>query len=160
VLGQALDWAQTAGLKVLVDLHGTPGSQNGFDNSGRMLESSNLHKRVCTDNSAGRGGIGWNQGDTIAQTTAALQQIVSDHASHPAVAGIQPVNEPMGPSVGMGAIQSFYTSAYDLLNTDGNAVVFHDAFETPQAWNSFLPGQPNMYVDTCVVLRSQDTDRR
>jgi len=29
ILGQALDWAQTAGLKVLIDLHGAPGSQNG-----------------------------------------------------------------------------------------------------------------------------------
>jgi glucan 1,3-beta-glucosidase len=61
----------------------------------------------------------------------------------------------MGPSVGMGAIQSFYTSAYDLLNTDGNAVVLHDAFETPQAWNEFLPGLPNMYVVVDVVLRNE-----
>ena len=58
----------------------------------------------------------------------------------------------MGPSVGMGAIQSFYTSAYDLLNTQGNAVVFHDAFETPSAWNEFLPGLPNMYVDVHIAL--------
>jgi len=50
----------------------------------------------------------------------------------------------MGPSVGTGAIQSFYTSAYDLLNVQGNAVIFHDAFETPQFWNEFLPGLPNM----------------
>jgi len=85
--------------------------------------------------------------------------MVSDHASHPAVAGIQPVNEPMGPSVGMGAIQSFYTSAYDLLNTQGNAVVFHDAFEGPSAWNEFLPGLPNMYVDVDFVLGNRDTDR-
>jgi len=55
----------------------------------------------------------------------------------------------------MGAIQSFYTSAYDLLNTDGNAIVLHDAFLTPQAYNEFLPGLPNMYVDAAIVLFTQ-----
>ncbi len=28
-------WANEIGLKILLDLHGAPGSQNGFDNSGR-----------------------------------------------------------------------------------------------------------------------------
>ena len=29
-------WADQLGLKVMFDLHAAPGSQNGFDNSGRM----------------------------------------------------------------------------------------------------------------------------
>ena len=29
-------WAEELELKVILDLHGAPGSQNGFDNSGRM----------------------------------------------------------------------------------------------------------------------------
>jgi glucan 1,3-beta-glucosidase len=29
-----VNWAQQAGLSVMIDLHGAPGSQNGFDNSG------------------------------------------------------------------------------------------------------------------------------
>lgn len=29
-LGKALDWAQGAGLKVMIDLHGAPGSQVSF----------------------------------------------------------------------------------------------------------------------------------
>lgn len=35
-LKSAVMWAKKAGLKVMIDLHGAPGSQNGFDNSGRM----------------------------------------------------------------------------------------------------------------------------
>ena len=35
VLDQAIGWARSAGLKVMLDIHGVPGSQNGFDNSGR-----------------------------------------------------------------------------------------------------------------------------
>ncbi len=34
-LDRAIGWAGNHGLKVLIDLHGAPGSQNGFDNSGR-----------------------------------------------------------------------------------------------------------------------------
>lgn len=34
-LDQAIYWARTYGMKVLIDLHGAYGSQNGFDNSGR-----------------------------------------------------------------------------------------------------------------------------
>ena len=30
-----LGWCEEIGLKVLIDLHGAPGSQNGFDNSGQ-----------------------------------------------------------------------------------------------------------------------------
>lgn len=90
VLAQALDWAQEAGVFVIIDLHGAPGSQNGFDNSGR------------------KGAIDWTTGDTISQTHAALDQIRNDHANHPAVASIELLNEPMGPSLNLGTIQQFY----------------------------------------------------
>ena len=35
-LRRLVKWADEVGLKVLIDLHAAPGSQNGFDNSGRM----------------------------------------------------------------------------------------------------------------------------
>jgi len=57
-LDNAIDWARQTGLKVMIDLHGAPLSQNGFDNSG--------HK---TDNPQ------WQQGDSVAQTLAVLDTI-------------------------------------------------------------------------------------
>ena len=33
-----MGWADELDLKVMMDLHGAPGSQNGFDNSGRRGE--------------------------------------------------------------------------------------------------------------------------
>lgn len=36
---QALTWAQTHSIHVIVDLHGAPGSQNGFDNSGQRTNN-------------------------------------------------------------------------------------------------------------------------
>ena len=35
-LKRLIKWADQLGLKVLLDIHAAPGSQNGFDNSGRM----------------------------------------------------------------------------------------------------------------------------
>ncbi|KAJ1931630.1 hypothetical protein EC988_009725, partial [Linderina pennispora] len=37
-LKQVLGWASNYGIEVMLDLHGAPGSQNGFDNSGRRGE--------------------------------------------------------------------------------------------------------------------------
>jgi len=34
-LDKAIGWARNTGIKVLIDLHGAPGSQNGYDHSGR-----------------------------------------------------------------------------------------------------------------------------
>lgn len=33
---RAVGWARNHGLKVLLEIHGAPGSQNGFDNSGQF----------------------------------------------------------------------------------------------------------------------------
>ena len=35
-LEKSIGWAKNHGIKVLIDLHGAPGSQNGFDNSGQV----------------------------------------------------------------------------------------------------------------------------
>lgn len=131
VLAQALDWAQGAGLKVMIDLHGAPGSQNGYDNSGK------------------RGGIAWGQGDTIQQTLNVLNKIRDDHAGHPAVASIELLNEPSPPGVSLGAVQSFYDQGWGNLKDSGVAVVEHDAFQKPlSTWNGYGTYQYNVILDT------------
>lgn len=47
---RALGWAKEHDIHVILDLHGAPGSQNGYDNSGR------------------RGSADWAQGDNVART--------------------------------------------------------------------------------------------
>jgi len=37
-LKRMLTWAESVGIKALLDLHGGQGSQNGFDNSGKRGE--------------------------------------------------------------------------------------------------------------------------
>jgi len=129
-LATALDWAQSAGLKVMIDLHGAPGSQNGFDNSGR------------------KGDIGWGQGDTVSQTTTILNQIRDDHAAHPAVAAIELVNEPMASSVGEDTLKQFYQDGWGNLENSNVAITFHEGFLGVDAWQGWGSGMWNLLEDT------------
>lgn len=121
-LGKSLDWASSNGLKVMIDLHGAPGSQNGFDNSGR------------------KGSIEWTQGDTVDQTLKALKQIRDDHASHPAVASIELLNEPMGSSLDLDTVTQFYYDGWGAMKDSSVAVTFHEAFEGCPEWDDFGGG--------------------
>ncbi|KAK3725864.1 hypothetical protein LTR37_000012 [Vermiconidia calcicola] len=127
-LGKAIEWAGGSGMKVVIDLHGAPGSQNGFDNSGQ------------------RGTIGWTSGDTIAQTHKALNKIRDDHASNPTVAAIGLLNEPMGPELDLGTIEKFYYDSWGNLKNTGVTMVFSDAFEGVDAWNDFGEGLWNILL--------------
>lgn len=129
-LKTAVQWAGNHGLKVLIDLHGAPQSQNGFDNSGR------------------RGAIGWTQGESIANTKKALNKIRDDFANNPAVAAIELLNEPMGPSLDMNTVRQFYYDGWGNLRDSNVAVVFHDAFEGVTSWNDFGAGMANLVLDT------------
>lgn len=130
VLGKAIGWAADAGIKVMIDLHGAPGSQNGFDNSGR------------------RGDIEWGTGDTISQTYTALNKIRDDHASNPAVAAIELINEPMASTVGDSTLKTFYQNGWGNLENSNVAITFHDGFEGVNAWNDWGSGMWNLLLDT------------
>lgn len=45
-LQKAITWAGNHNLKVIVDLHGAPGSQNGFDNSGERMTTPMWHSNA------------------------------------------------------------------------------------------------------------------
>lgn len=129
-LGEALDWASGAGLKVMIDLHGAPGSQNGFDNSGKY------------------GSVEWTQGDTTEFTLRVLNKIRDDHAQHPAVSSIQLLNEPLGPSLDMNAVRQFYMDGWGNLKDSNVNVVIHDAFQGVTSWGDWGSGMWNLVLDT------------
>lgn len=126
----AIDWARATGLKVWIDLHGAPGSQNGFDNSGHKVQSP-----------------GWQQGDTVAQTLAVLNTITQKYAQpsyQDVVVAIQLLNEPLGPALNLDGIKSFYRSGYEQVRSVSDTpVMLHDAFSSPSSWNGFLSVSDN-----------------
>lgn len=125
-LDRALGWAQDRGLKVWIDLHGAPGSQNGFDNSG-LRDSWDFQK-------------GSNQDTTL----WVLQQIFWAYGTDKwsdTVIGIQLVNEPLGPVLDMEALKVFYKAGYKNLRSIGSLtpVVIHDAFyQDSHYWDDFM----------------------
>ncbi|KAJ2748534.1 hypothetical protein GGI19_006075 [Coemansia pectinata] len=75
---RVLEWSRDIGLKVELDLHGAPGSQNGYDNSGRRGVPEWLHSRINVDRTL----------DALAKMT----KIAVDWSD--VVYGIQILNEP------------------------------------------------------------------
>ena len=137
VLDQAITWARGAGLKVMLDLHGAPGSQNGFDNSGRY------------------GPIDWQQGDTVQQTVTAIQNLAQRYSGDTdTVTTIELLNEPLGPDINLDELLSYYQSGYQTVQSASSsfATTIHDAFEDIQAyWNgkfNAASGDQNVMLDT------------
>jgi glucan 1,3-beta-glucosidase len=90
VLVQRLTAAAAAGVRVVLDLHGAPGSQNGHDNSGTTGS-----------------GIGWDTPANRARTTAYLVELAARAAALNAaaptagvVAAIELLNEPWTTAIG------------------------------------------------------------
>ena len=92
-LDRALEWARQVGLQVWVDLHGAPGSQNGFDNSGQ------------------RDRLDWQTTPGLVEHTVKVLGILSQRYARPeyegVVAGIEVLNEPLGPRLDMNRVRSF-----------------------------------------------------
>lgn len=77
-LDRAFDWAGETGLQILIDLHTAPESQNGFDNGG-----------IC-------GVCKWAQSpERIDRVLKVLGMLAERYKSHPALWGIQLLNEPI-----------------------------------------------------------------
>lgn len=123
----AVDWARATNLKIWIDLHGAPGSQNGFDNSGQLRSSP-----------------GWQQGDTVAQTLHVLNNITQKYAQphyQDVVVAVELLNEPMGPKLDLDNLRQFYQDGYDQVRSVSDTpVILHDAFGSPSSWNGFLTG--------------------
>ena len=137
VLDKAIGWARNANLKVLLDLHGAPGSQNGFDNSGR------------------RGDINWQQGDTVNQTLTAIQDLAQRYSGDTdVVTAVELLNEPFGYSLDMDEVKSFYLDGYSTVTgaSDNFATCIHDAFQNFSTyWDGFMTassGYQNVLLDT------------
>ncbi|KAJ5106515.1 CAZyme family GH5 [Penicillium angulare] len=123
-LDNAIAWARGAGLKVLVDLHGAPGSQNGFDNSGK------------------RGSIGWQQGSNVENTKPALEALAKRYGGDTdVVTAVEALNEPSVPGgVNEDGLKQYYYDSWGVIReaSQDTTVVLHDGFMPTESWNGFM----------------------
>lgn len=123
-LDMAIEWARNNDLKVWIDLHGAPGSQNGFDNSGL------------------RDTIDFQSSANIDVTLTALQDIFNKYGAwdyEDVITGIELLNEPLGPCIDMDLLKQYYQWGYlNMRSVSLNNVIVHDAFMPFNYWDSEL----------------------
>lgn len=163
-LDKAFNWAEKYGIRILIDLHTVPYSQNGFDNGG-----------IC-------GICKWSQmPEEVDFVLNVLEKLAKRYGKRDALLGIEPVNEPItepmwtvmdvphrypaaDPGLASGSapntmsfLQKFYTDAFDRIKPhlrEGAFVVFHDAFRLKD-WKGFLTQdrfKGNVILDTHQYL--------
>jgi len=120
---KALNWANENGIHVILDLHGAPGSQNGFDNSGQ------------------RGSADWASNATnVPRTLDIIRYIASELGEMVNV--IELLNEPAGWVSDIDtAIGPYWQDGYQVVREaagNGNQVMIGDAFLGVQNWENFL----------------------
>ncbi|KAE9390725.1 glycoside hydrolase family 5 protein [Gymnopus androsaceus JB14] len=153
-LEKAVTWAGNHGLKVIVDLHGAPGSQNGFDNSGHRISFPQ-----------------WQADQTnIQRTDAIIKTIANMYKDNTNVVPvIAPLNEPAGfdGEAVLDAVRQYWYDSYGNIrypygsSQESNTVVLlHDAFQPLSYWNGFmnLPGWQGVAMDTHIYQMFSDAD--
>src|SRR5688572_21082356 len=122
ILDNAFAWAEKYKLKILLDLHTAPGSQNGFDHSGRA------------------GTIEWHTGGgNITHTVEIIEKLALRYGIYNCLWGIELLNEPHW-KIPLDILQEYYRLAYEKVRAvcdEGVWVAMHDSFR-PTEWRAFF----------------------
>lgn len=166
-LDHAFAWAEKYGLKVLIDLHTVPYSQNGFDNGGLS--------GVCR----------WAQmPEEVEYVLGVLEKLAKRYGNREGLLGIEVLNEPVteliwtygriqerypaaDPEMAKGSapnslefLRDFYTKAYRRIRkhmSEEKCVVIHDAFML-KSWKDFMREEEflNVVLDTHMYLMNAE----
>lgn len=135
---RAIEWARKYGLRVNLDLHGLPGSQNGWNHSGRW------------------GTIGWlngTDGDTNAQRSLDVHDRLSKFFGQDRYKNIIShyglANEPRMVLLDSSKVISWTENAYKMVRKNGvqGIVVFGDGFMGLENWQGRMTGYDTMALD-------------
>lgn len=164
-LDKAFDWAEQTGLKVMIDMHTVPGSQNGYDNGGLTGVCKWCHNPA-----------------EVEYVLTVLERLAARYRDRPALHSIEVVNEPISwlvyrtaPSTGqakdqeeargsgpvpMRFLKTFYREAYSrlrLILSSETVIVFHDGFRLG-AWGGWFrrEGMRNVILDTHIYITAME----
>ncbi|OVA20889.1 Glycoside hydrolase [Macleaya cordata] len=97
-LDNAFSWAQAYDIKCIIDLHAAPGSQNGMEHSASR-----------------DGSTEWPTSANILQSLDVIDFLASRYAKHPALLGIELLNEPSASTVSLDTVVSYYSNGYQIV---------------------------------------------
>jgi len=176
-----LDWAYSNGLNVLFDIHTMKDSQNGFDNSGQAMGfkwttalnnefSSEItfehwpirDARWMGDFDQETASYTSINHDNIAHSLEVIRRIVDRYHGHPAVQGLEPVNEPWQYTP-IEVLKRFYWEGYLIVKKSAPywKYVMHDSFRLDvNVWGGFMKGCPERALDTHIYQAWNNPDSR
>lgn len=158
---RAFNWAEAYGIKILLDLHTAPDSQNGFDNGGIS--------GVCK----------WaSEPDEVEFEKSVVKRLAERYGDRDGLYGIEVLNEPAtqsmftdmqrrykprDPEKAAGSapitfdfLYKYYRECYDMLRPilpDDKVIMFHDGFDIDK-WEDFFKNNDfkNVVLDTHQYL--------
>ncbi|RDB14918.1 putative glucan 1,3-beta-glucosidase D [Hypsizygus marmoreus] len=140
---KAIQWARKYGLRIYLDLHSLPGSQNGWNHSGKGGSVNFMH-----------GTMGIANGQRTLTYLRIITEFVSQDQYRDVVPIVGVVNEILWGTVGPAAVQSYYFAAYDTIRKStgtgagkGPYVAIHEGFQGTSIWDGFLPGADRLALD-------------
>lgn len=149
---KAITWARKYNMKVWVDCHGSPGSQNGFDNSGKA------------------GSVDWQQTANLQRSISVLKTMAAKYGAMEyadVVVGLEMTNEPVSYgnnkfSVTQSWAQEAYTAVKAATKNTNMVIVMHDAFQGASSWTSIAKGLggKTFGVDTHLYQLFVDSDNK
>ncbi|KAF2837643.1 glycoside hydrolase family 5 protein, partial [Patellaria atrata CBS 101060] len=135
---RGIEYARQNGLRVNLDVHGLPGSQNGWNHSGRQ------------------GVIGWlngTDGDLNAQRSLDIHDQLSTFFAQPRYKKLVTmyglVNEPRMVDLNTESVLNWYDKAINLVRNNGitAVIVFGDGFMGLDKWQGKLQDHQNLLLD-------------
>ncbi|KAK4056072.1 hypothetical protein OIO90_002803 [Microbotryomycetes sp. JL221] len=141
---KAITWARKYGIRINLDLHTAPGSQNGWNHSGRYGSVGFLN-----------GVMGVTNAQRTLNIIRALAEFISLPENSPVVPMMTVLNEPFMRTTGVHALRTFYLEAYRTIRQasglgigHGPMIVVHDGFKGTRMWHGWLEGADRLALES------------
>ncbi|KAF8350820.1 exo-beta-1,3-glucanase [Amanita rubescens] len=141
---KGIQWARKYGLRINLDFHALPGSQNGWNHSGRYGTINVLN-----------GPMGFANAQRSLDYIRILAEFISQPQYRDVVTLFGIVNEPAGNIMGHDVLASFYLEAYNIVRKAsgtgtgmGPYISIHDGFTARAQWFNFLPNGDRLAIDS------------
>lgn len=155
---RALTWARKYGLRVNLDLHTVPGSQNGWNHSGKLGDPNWMY-----------GAMGLANMQRSLNYIRTILEFISQPEWAPVVPMFGIVNEPLAGSIGQAQLAAFYIHAHDMIRNitgygagKGPYISIHEGFLGVSQWYGYFQnansGMDRVQMDVHNYLVFQDQD--
>ncbi|KAH9833448.1 glycoside hydrolase superfamily [Rhodofomes roseus] len=141
---QVFQWARKYGIRVNLDLHTIPGSQNGYNHSGKLGTVNFLN-----------GMMGIANAERALEYIRVITEFVTQPEYQPLIPIFSIVNEALLQTISLPVLTTFYLNAHWMVRNitgvgEGNGpyIAIHDGFMGTAYWAGFLEGSDRIILDT------------